>query len=351
MKAIRYTDYQTFPELVEVDKPTAGPGEVVLKVAASGACHSDVAVFNDFVEGTNPLCAPQFTLGHEVAGWADEIGEGVEGIERGAAYVVYGPVGCGHCRFCLVGQDTYCENVLEVGYLGIGLGRDGGMAEYVVVPARNLVPLGDADPVKASALADAGLTPYHAIKLTLPKLNKAGSTALVIGLGGLGLLAVQILKAMTSATIIATDTKEDALREAEKYGAITVPSGEDAAAKIRELTGGRGVDAAFDMVGIAPTMQTAMGSVGTNGRVTVVGLGTAGSDYNWQWYKEPYEAELVKTYWGTLPELHELVALLQQGHLEPQYTTYSIDEGLDAYKKLLDGQVSGRAIIVPNESF
>lgn len=127
MKAIRYTDYQTFPQLVEVDKPTAGPGEVVLKVAASGACHSDVAVFQDFVEGTNPLCAPQFTLGHEVAGWADEIGEGVDGIERGAAYVVYGPVGCGYCRFCMIGQDTFCENVAEVGYLGIGLGRDGGM--------------------------------------------------------------------------------------------------------------------------------------------------------------------------------------------------------------------------------
>ena len=351
MKAIRYTDYQTFPQLVEVDKPTAGPGEVVLKVAASGACHSDVAVFNDFVEGTNPLCAPQFTLGHEVVGWADEIGEGVDGIERGEAYVVYGPVGCGHCRFCMVGQDTYCENVGEVGYLGIGLGRDGGMAEYVVVPARNLVPLGDADPVKASALADAGLTPYHAIKLALPKLNKAGSTAVVIGLGGLGLLAVQILKAMTSATIIATDTKEDALREAEKYGALTVPSGDGQAEKIRELTGGRGVDAVFDMVGVGPTVETAMKTVGTNGRVTIVGLGAAGSDYNWQWYKEPYEAELVKTYWGTLPELNELVALLQQGDLEPQYTTYTLDEGLDAYQKLLNGEVSGRAIIVPNLRF
>ena len=347
MKAIRYTDYQTFPVLVDVDKPVAGPGEVVLKVAASGACHSDVAVFNDFVEGANPLCAPAFTLGHEVAGWADEIGEGVNGIERGAAYVVYGPVGCGHCRFCLVGQDTYCEHAADVGYLGIGLGRDGGMAEYVVVPARNLVPLGDADPVQASALADAALTPYHAIKLALPKLNKAGSAALVIGLGGLGLLAVQILKAMTSATVIATDTKESALRQVEKYGATTVPSGDGQVDAIRDLTGGRGVDAVFDMVGVGPTVQTAMASVATQGRVSVVGLGSAGSDYGWQWYKEPYEAELVKTYWGTLPELRELVALLQQGHLEPQYTTYPLAQGLEAYQQLLDGQVSGRAIIAP----
>lgn len=223
-----------------------------------------------------------FTLGHEVAGWADEIGEGGSGIERGAAYVVYGPVGCGHAA--------------EVGYLGIGLGRDGGMAEYVVVPARNLVPLGGADPVRAFALADAGLTPYHAIKLALPKLNKAGFAALVIGLGGLGLLAVQILNAITSATIIATDTKESALRQAEKYGATTVPSGDGQVDAIRALTGGRGVDAVFDMVGVGPTMQTAMASVATQGRVSVVGLGSAGSDYGRQWYKEPHEAELVKTY-------------------------------------------------------
>ena len=150
-------------------------------------------------------------------------------------------------RFCLIGQDTYCEHAAEFGYLGIGLGRDGGMAEYVVVPARNLVPLGEADPVQASALADAGLTPYHAIKLALPKLNTAGSAALVIGLGGLGLLAVQILRAMTGATVIATDTKESALRQAEKYGATTVPSGDGQVDAIRELTAGRGVDAVFDL--------------------------------------------------------------------------------------------------------
>ena len=111
------------------------------------------------------------------------------------------------------------------------------------------------------------------------------------------------------------------------------------------------MDAVFDMVGIGPTVETAMSSVATQGRVSIVGLGAAGSDYGWQWYKEPYEAELVKTYWGTLPELGELVALLQQGHLEPQYTTYSLDEGLDAYQKLVDGQVAGRAIIVPSERF
>ena len=148
------------------------------------------------------------------------------------------------------------------------------------------------------------MTPYHAIKLAPPKLNKAGSAALVIGLGGLGLLAVQILRAMTGATVIATDTKESALRQAEKYGATTVPSGDGQVDAIRELTAGRGVDADGDRIRGHPGAGVGRGP------------GQRGSDYGWQWYKEPYEAELVKTYWGTLPEL-------------------------------LDGQVSGRAIIVP----
>src|SRR5690606_40843537 len=110
--------------------------------------------------------------------------------------------------------DPSCENKTKMPYLGVGLGRHGAMAEYLVVPARNLVPLGDADPVAAAPLADAGLTPYHAIKLALPHLNGGGRHALVIGLGGLGLLGVQMLKALTGATIIATGMKPEAMAEA-----------------------------------------------------------------------------------------------------------------------------------------
>ena len=112
--------------------------------------------------------------GHEGSGVVEEVGPGVDGFEKGDAYLVYGPVGCGRCKACSRGQDTYCENQATNPYMGIGLGRDGGMAEYVTVPARNLVPLGDADPVAAAPLADAGLTPYHAIKLALPHLAGGG---------------------------------------------------------------------------------------------------------------------------------------------------------------------------------
>lgn len=347
MRAVRHTAYHTFPTLKEVEKPTPGPGEVLLKVAGAGLCHSDVAIFHEFDEGLNPQMDPEFTLGHENSGWVEELGPGVEGVELGSAHLVYGPVGCGHCRACTRGQDTYCENATEMPYAGIGLGRDGGVAEYVVVPARNLVPLGDADPIKAAPLSDAGLTPYHAIKLALPHLAGGGKFALVVGLGGLGLVGVQILKALTGATIIATDMKQEAMAEAEKLGAITVPGGEGQVERIREITGGKGVDAAFDFVGVGATVKTAMASAARQSRVTIVGIGDL-SPYEWSFLTTPYEAELVNTYWGTVEELHEVVEMYKAGQIDPQVTTYSLDEALDAYQLLVEGKIAGRAVVVPH---
>lgn len=348
MKAVVHTGYKTFPSLKDVPKPTPGPGEVLLKVAGAGACHSDVAIFDEFEEGLNPQMDPEFTLGHETSGWVEELGEGVKGIEHGAAYLIYGPVGCGVCRACTRGQDTYCENAAKMDYAGVGLGMDGGMAEYVVAPARNLVPLGEVDPIDAAPLADAGLTPYHAIKLALPHLNGGGKFALVIGLGGLGLVGVQILKALTGATIIATDMKEDAMAEAEKLGAITVPGGEGQVERILEITGGKGVDAAFDFVGVGATVKTAMDAAARQSRVTIVGIGNL-SPYEWAFLSAPYEAELVSTYWGTVEELHEVVDMYAAGQISPQVTRYSLDDALEAYQLLVDGKISGRAVIVPHD--
>ncbi len=346
MRAVVFENYQTFPTLKDVERPIPGPGEVLLKVAGAGACHSDVAIFQDFTEGAPGAQKPSFVLGHENSGWIEELGPGVEGLNVGDAFLVYGPIGCQHCRACSRGQDTYCENAATMPYLGVGLGCDGGMAEYVRVPSRNLVPLGDADPIAAASLSDAGLTPYHAIKLALPKLNGGGKYALVIGLGGLGLLGVQILKALTGATIIATDMKEEAMAEAERLGAVTVPGGEGQVERIREITGGKGVDAAFDFVGVKPTIQAAMSSMARQGRCTVVGI--AGHPYEWSFFTAPYEVELTSTYWGTIEELHEVVDMFRAGQLRPMYTTYPMERALEAYQALVDGQVSGRAVVVPH---
>lgn len=348
MKAVVFEGYKTFPVLKDVDKPTPGPGEVLLKVAGSGACHSDVGLFHDFPGDPTGFLTPPFILGHEASGWIEEVGPGVSGIEKGDAYLVYGPIGCGRCKPCSRGQDTYCQDVPAVGYMATGLGRDGGMAEYMTTFARNLVPLGDADPVAAAPLADAGLTPYHAIKRALPYLMAPTSSALCIGLGGLGQVGVQIIKALTGATVYATDTKPEAVAAAERDGAVGIPSGEGAAEKIRELTGGRGVDAVFDFVGAAPTLELAAATVAQQGSLTVVGL--AGDDFTWNAFKLPYEVNFSSTYWGTIEDLHEVVELYKAGKISPTVDVYSLDDALEAYRKLVDGKISGRAVIAPNRS-
>lgn len=347
MRAVVFEQWKTEPVLKEVERPTPGPGEVLLKVAGAGACHSDVAVYRDFdAEHGPPQLKPSYVLGHENAGWVEELGAGVKGIEIGDAFLVYGPIGCQHCAPCSRGQDTYCDNQATMPYLASGLGRDGGMAEYVAVPARNLVALGDADPVAAAPLSDAGLTPYHAIKNALPALAGGGRYALVIGLGGLGQIAVQILTAITGATVIATDTKPDAMARAEKSGAVTVPGGPDQAERIRELTGGRGVDAAFDFVGIAPTIQLAASLAAPRSQVTVVGI--AGGVYEWNFYGIAYEAQLASTYWGTIEDLYEVVALYERGQIKPENEYYPLDDALTAYRRLEAGELSGRAVIAPH---
>lgn len=348
MKAVRFTNWKTFPELKEIERPTPGPGEVLLKIAGAGACHSDVAIFEDY-DGDLPVAhflKPEYTLGHENSGWIEELGEGVTGLNKGDAYLVYGPIGCGHCRSCSRGQDTYCDNVAEMPYMGMGLGRDGGMAEYLVAPARNLVPLGDADPIEAAPLADAGLTPYHAIKNSMRQLDGGGKYALVIGLGGLGQLAVQMLKAMTGATIIATDMKEDAMKMAEANGAVTVAGGENQADEIRKLTNGHGVDAVFDFVGVKPTIEVSQKVVARKGRITVVGI--AGGQVTWDFYTNPYEAELTNTYWGTIEDLYDVADLYRAGLIKPEVKVYPMDKALEAYQDLVDGKISGRAVVAPH---
>lgn len=346
MRAVVFEGYKSFPVLKEVERPEPGPGEVLLKVAGAGACHSDVGLFHEFEGDPTGLLKPPFTLGHESSGWVAEVGPGVSGFEKGDAYLVYGPTGCGRCPACSRGQDTYCARPHEVGHAGLGLGRDGGMAEYLLAPARNLVPLGDADPVAAAPLADAGLTPYHAIKRALPHLAGGGRSALVIGLGGLGLVAVQILRALTGATVIATDVKADAMAQAEAMGAVTVAGGPDQPQRIRELTGGRGVDAVFDMVGVDATLLLAGATVAQLGSITVVGIG--GGTYPWNFFTVPYEVNLSSTYWGTIEDLHEVVAMYRAGQITPVVERYSLDDALEAYRRLRDGELGARAVVVPH---
>ncbi|WP_404312343.1 alcohol dehydrogenase catalytic domain-containing protein [Agrococcus terreus] len=256
MQAVRYTTFGERPELVEIERPEPGPGEVLLRITASGLCHSDEVVMS-FPEEGYPYPMPM-TLGHEPAGVVEALGEGATGVEVGDAVIVYGCWGCGVCAMCASGREQLCLR----GMVSPGLGRDGAMAEYMVVDtARHLVPIGDLDPVRAASLTDAALTPYEAIKKVLPHLT-GGSTAVVIGAGGLGHVAIQLLRQLTSAKVIALDVGEEKLAFAREMGAHeTVESNADAAARVRELTDGIGAEVVLDFVGIDATGATAMAAV------------------------------------------------------------------------------------------
>jgi propanol-preferring alcohol dehydrogenase len=301
---------------------------------------------HDFEDGQLPW-GPPFTLGHENAGWVDSVGAGVNAVEVGEAVAVYGPWGCGRCHRCRSGLENYCERQREIGAAGGGLGRDGGMAPFMLVPdARWLVPLGDLDPVDAAPLTDAGLTPYHAVKRSLPLL-RPGTTAVVIGVGGLGHMAVQILECMTPATVIAVDQRKEALRLAEDVGALhSVLAGASSTEEILDLTSGRGADVVIDMVGSDSSLAVAAAVTRPLGHLTIVGI--AGGVLPVSFFGIAYEASVATTYWGSLPELYEVIALARQGHLRARVQTYPLDRALDAYDAMRTGALEGRAVIVPS---
>ena len=328
---------------MEVPDPTPGPGEVVIKVGGAGACHSDLHLLWDM--DASAIWPLPMTLGHENAGWVHALGAGVTGFSEGDAVAVYGAWGCGVCARCAVGMENYCEQPSLVG--GGGLGADGGMADYLLVPsARHLVPLPKGlDPVTAAPLTDAGLTPYHAIRRSWPKLTP-DATCVMIGVGGLGHIGVQIARATTAAQVIAVDVKPEALELARKVGAHhAVLSDENAAQTIRDLTGGRGADVVLDFFGSTETLNLARGVARVLGDVTIVGIG--GGEVPLGFFTQPYEVTMTTTYWGSRPELAELLALAASGQITAESSIYSLDNAAKAYADLHNGTVTGRAVVVP----
>ena len=327
--------------LVDVPKPEPGPGEALIRVGGAGVCHSDLHV----IDAPDALgIRTPFTLGHETAGWIEALGPGTDGFDRGAAVAVYGIVGCGVCSACLAGRDNECRRVPPG---GIGLGRDGGMAEHVVVPARQLVPIGDLDPVQAAPLTDAGLTPYHAIEVTRRGL-RPGATCVVIGVGGLGHMAVQILAATTAVRIIAVDVREDALRLALTVGAEhAIPSNADTAAAIREIVGPPpgGADVVLDFVGAQATVDIAGAVVTAGGDVAIVGL--AGGALPVGYGTIAMEARVSVPFWGTRAELAEVVALARAGRIRAHVERFALADVERAYASLRRAELEGRAVVVP----
>jgi len=344
VRALQLKSFQSDPELVDLPEPEPGPGQVVIKVGGAGACHSDLHVMREFAEGMAPW-GPPFVIGHEAAGWVHQVGDRVRGLEPGEPVAVYGLLGCGHCKPCAAGAENLCIHGME-GPPGIGFGVDGAMAEYLLVAdPRRLVPLGDLDPVDAAPLTDAGLTPYRAVKRVLPKLTP-GSHAVVIGAGGLGHLAIQILGALTPATVIAVDTREPALALARQAGAAgTVLAGDDAAAAVIDAMSGARAEVVLDFVGAASTIALGAAVVRVGSDLIVVGA--AAGNFTWNFYVLPYEVNLTTSFWGTLPELHEVIAMARQGLIKPHVQRFPLGDAMRGYELMEQGQLSGRAVIVP----
>src|SRR5580658_7139299 len=344
MKAFQFVEFQKPAELREVKVPEPGPGQVLIKIGGAGACHSDLHVL-EAPASKKPFKIP-FTLGHENAGWVEKLGPGATGFAVGDPVIVYGPWGCGICANCRVGMENYCENSAQ--HKAGGLGRDGGMANYMVVPStRFLLPLGKLDPREAAPLTDAALTSYHAVKRSIHLLGP-GSTAVVIGTGGLGQMAIQVLKALSgAATVVAVDMSTAKLETAKKMGADeALVSGDDAVKRIKDMTRGQGANLVLDMVGAKPTLLMAAQISRVLGHVTIVGLGGGALPVNF--HSPAKECSVASPYWGSIPELMEVVSLAQTEKIKMLVEQFPLERASEVYHLLHDGKIPGRAVILPS---
>lgn len=344
MRAFQLTDPGA-AELRQVDDPDPRPGEVLVKVTGAGVCHSDLHILHAPIA----LSPTPMTIGHEVAGTIAALGEGVSGWEEGTPVLVYLAWGCGRCRQCTVGAENYCEAYSRLIPPGPGLGVDGGMAEFIAVPHRHVVALGDLDPVASAPLTDAALTPYHAIARSADHISPS-STVVVIGVGGLGHMALQILRATCGATIVAVDTDESRLAQATELGANhTLISDAHTAGEIIAMTGGIGADLVLDFVGADATLTTAAGCIGSNGQITAVGLGGGEMSFRSDAMSLdlPWGTTIFRPYGGTRRDLQEVIELAHSGAIEVHVERFGLDDASTVLEKLERGEIPGRAVLVP----
>lgn len=344
MQALRLVAWGREPELVEVPVPAPGPGELLLRVDAVGLCHSDLHVVDS--AGRLPFTLP-FTLGHEVAGTVAEVGAGVSPGWLDEPVAVHGVWSCGQCRRCAVGRESSCLRL--TGPVGGGLGRDGGLAEFMLVPsARFLVKAQGLPAEELAPLTDSGLTAYHAVAANLDAVAGEG-TALVVGVGGLGQYAIQVLRSLTPATVVAVDPRRSARELATRQGADRVV--EDLALVADALEAGSprtegGVDLVLDFVGSDATLAGSARLLAPGGRLVVVG--SAGGELTASKGPGlPRGWQLSAPFWGSRADLEAVVAMAARGALSGESQTGSLAEAPELYRRLRRGQIHGRAVVVP----
>jgi len=342
MKAVRLHSYNELPTLDSIPEPTiTGPWDVIVDVGAAGLCRTDLHI----IEGQwEPIQHPDlpYVLGHENAGWVREVGSAVTNVAPGDTVIMHPLTSCGLCAACRVGQDSHCESATFP-----GINVDGGWAQLLKTNARAVVKLDPSlEPKDIAALADAGLTAYHAVRKSADRLFP-GTHAVVVGAGGLGHIGIQALAAITSAEITVVDRSEEALELAKKLGAhhtvlATEPTA--VATEVQDVTGG-GAHVLFDYVGEHGTENRASELIRNQGDQYVIGYGGRIERDTIEIISR--EINIIGNLVGTYNDLVELMTLTAQGKVTLHTQVYDLAAAHDAIADLDAGRLVGRGILVP----
>jgi D-arabinose 1-dehydrogenase-like Zn-dependent alcohol dehydrogenase len=322
--------------IVDADRPEPGPGEVVVKIVASGVCHSDLHIARGEFESVKyPI-----TLGHEAAGNVHEVGEGVTGLKKGQAVIVYPARGCGRCWFCLQGEENHCEDGKFIGF-----DQDGGYAEYLLVESpRYLFPLSGLSLDEGAPLGCAGITAYHSVKTKALPVLHPGDFVVIIGVGGLGHVAIQLLKKMSPCSIVAVDVRRRSLSLAQKLGSDqTVLAGKNMAAQVRRVAKNR-VGAVIDFVGSTSTLTASYEMLRAGGRLVVVGAARGHLKID---SGSTNGREVHGSISGSLGEMRELMELARQRQFKVVVKPYPLEQVNEVLKMLEEGRIEGRVVLKP----
>ncbi len=347
MRAATLTAFDTALELSEIAPPALeNPHDVLVRIAGAGVCGSDVHLIEGMFESVLGRPSFPYVMGHENAGHVEAIGPAVSTVEVGDPVLVHPHITCGLCRSCRRGQEAFCE---ALAFPGIDGRTPGGFAEVFRTTERSLVRLPErTDPAPLAPLADAGLTAYHAVRRAVPELPPDG-TAVVIGIGGIGYFALQLLRVFSPVKIVGVDVDTQKVRLGRRLGADEMlESSEDLVADVLRLTGGAGADLVMDCVGVAPVPSQALEMLRRGGTYSVLGAdkgeaccGTVALTGR----ELTFRGNLV----GTLGELTELMQLVVRNRLELTHSFYPLAKAADAIEDLRNGRIEGRAVIVPSD--
>ncbi len=340
MRVALLTEYHRPLELVERPQPEPrGPHDVVIRVGGAGVCQTDLHAIDGHMEAAGvrlPL-----VLGHENAGWVHAVGGAVTTAAVGDPVLLHAAYTCGLCVPCRRGLDMHCER----GQFS-GLTRDGGFAEYLLADERSLVKLpAGVEPAEVAPHADAGITAYHAVKKLLPRLEP-GTTAAVIGIGGVGHIGLQLVRVLGSSRVVAVDSDGRRRQLARELGADEVLGDQgDAADAVRELTGGAGADVVFDFVGSDETHALGLRMLARRGVLSLVGYG--GTMQVPSIGLISAETAIAGNLVGSWIDLWEVLQLHARGAVTLRTETHPLERVNEVLDRLRQGDITGRAVLVP----